>query len=135
MDRHRQFGMDSLRNCCASQEVLDTVHNAAAWFDGSKRGFDRRGEDLPLGSRLIAIVDAFDSMTTDRVYRPAMSRERAMAELFACAGTQFDPQLVRTFCTLAADNALAGLTPIDPGRFSRAPADATVTRGCLQHRR
>ena len=47
---------------------------------------------------MVAIVDAFDAMTSDQVYRRAMSRERALAELFEFAGTQFDPQLVQEFC-------------------------------------
>jgi len=51
---------------------------------------------------MLSIVDAFDSMTTDHVYRPARSRERAIAELFRCAGTQFDPELVRKFSELFA---------------------------------
>jgi len=46
---------------------------------------------------MIAIVEAFDAMTTDLVYRPARSHERAVAELFECAGTQFDPELVHSF--------------------------------------
>ena len=57
----------------------------------------RHGESLPLASRMLSIVDAFDSMTTDHVYRPARSRERALAELFEFAGSQFDPELVRQF--------------------------------------
>ncbi len=51
---------------------------------------------------MIAIVDAFDSMTTDQVYRRAMSHERAMQELFASAGTQFDPSLVQEFAAFRA---------------------------------
>ena len=47
---------------------------------------------------MVAIVDAFDAMTSDQVYRRAMSRERALAELFEFAGTQFDPRLVQEFC-------------------------------------
>ncbi len=49
---------------------------------------------------MLAIVDAFDSMTTDQVYRPAMSRERALHELFENAGTQFDPDMVKSFSEL-----------------------------------
>ena len=47
-----------------------------------------------MNSRMISIVDAFDSMTTEQVFRRALSRERAVAELFECAGTQFDPECV-----------------------------------------
>lgn len=101
MERQRHVGCEILSGCCASTKILEIVLHANAWFDGSKHGYDRQGEDLPLGSRMISIVDAFDAMTTDHVYRPALSRERAVAELFEFAGTQFDPQLVREFCDLS----------------------------------
>jgi GAF domain-containing protein len=52
------------------------------------------GEQIPLGARIIAVCDAFDAMTSDRAYRRAMSREAAIAELEAAAGTQFDPFVV-----------------------------------------
>jgi diguanylate cyclase (GGDEF)-like protein/putative nucleotidyltransferase with HDIG domain/PAS domain S-box-containing protein len=97
VDGHRAIGVEILRNCCASQNVVDIVFFAAAWYNGQREGYDRRGEEIPIGARMVAILDAFDAMTTDRVYRPAMSRERAMAELFQCAGTQFDPKLVHLF--------------------------------------
>ena len=97
LDRHRRMGQEILRSCSTSQATLDVVEYAAAWYDGSKPGFDRRGTDLPLGARMVSIVDAFDAMTTDRVYRPALPLERALRELFECAGTQFDPELVTHF--------------------------------------
>lgn len=100
MARHRELGIEVLSGCCDSDAILDIVRYGSAWYDGSRAGFDLAGEDLPLGARMLSIVDAFDSMTTDHVYRRAMSRERAMAELFNFAGTQFDPQLVREFATL-----------------------------------
>ena len=100
IDRHRDIGEEILLTCCASPEVLSIIRYASAWYDGSRTGFDCHGENLPLGARAIAIVDAFDSMTTDQVYRRAMLRERALAELFTCAGTQFDPELVESFCGL-----------------------------------
>ena len=49
---------------------------------------------IPLASRIIAVADAFDAMTTNRPYRAAMPREDALAELRRCAGTQFDPACV-----------------------------------------
>jgi PAS domain S-box-containing protein len=98
MERHRQVGADILRSCCAAPGVLDIVRDAGAWFDGSRDGQELRGEKLSLGARIVGIVDAFDAMTSDQVYRRALSRERALAELFEFAGTQFDPRLVQEFC-------------------------------------
>lgn len=56
-----------------------------------------KGEDIPLGARLIAICDAYDSMTTNRVYRQGRTRAEAFGELQRMAGSQFDPQLVARF--------------------------------------
>jgi diguanylate cyclase (GGDEF)-like protein/PAS domain S-box-containing protein len=97
MSRHRRMGLYILLSCCESTEVLQIVGSSPAWFDGSVPGYELAGTALPLGARMLAIVDAFDAMTTDHVYRPAMSRDRAFAELFRFAGTQFDPELVAEF--------------------------------------
>jgi diguanylate cyclase (GGDEF)-like protein/PAS domain S-box-containing protein len=96
MNRQRDYAREIL-SCCAPQEIIDIVYYTSAWYDGRNGNFDRSGEDLPLGSRILSILDAFDAMTTDHVYRRAMSRERAMAELFEYSETQFDPNLVKHF--------------------------------------
>ena len=107
MSKHRQIGLEILLSCCASREILEVVNYASAWYDGSRLGYDRSGPDLPLGSRMIAVIDAFDAMTTDQVYRPALPPERALVELFKHSGTQFDPDLVRHFDELDALNKIS----------------------------
>jgi diguanylate cyclase (GGDEF)-like protein len=98
MTRSRKMSLDILRRSCASRQVLEIVENLPLWYDGSRSGVAASaGANIPFGARMIAIVEAFDAMTTDHVYRPAFSQERAMAELFGCAGTQFDPELVARF--------------------------------------
>jgi diguanylate cyclase (GGDEF)-like protein/PAS domain S-box-containing protein len=97
MTRSRKMSLGILRHSCRAPQVLEIVEKVAAWYDGSRNGFSCQGEEIPLGARMIAIVEAFDAMITDHVYRPARSQERAMAELFECAGTQFDPELVGQF--------------------------------------
>lgn len=100
MEQQRRVGVQILRSCCVSQNMLDIVLHSGAWYDGRREGQTLHGDALPLGARMVAIVDAFDAMTTDQVYRRAMSRERALSELFEFAGTQFDPFLVKDFCNL-----------------------------------
>ncbi len=97
MARARTMTPEILRRSCTSPEILAIVENLAAWYDGSHSSAALSGEQIPLAARMIAVAEAFDAMTTDRVYRPALSQERAMAELFRCAGSQFDPILVRQF--------------------------------------
>jgi diguanylate cyclase (GGDEF)-like protein len=97
MDQHWLMGQEILRSSCASPGVHDIVSAAASWYDGSKAHIERAGHALPLGGRMLAIVDAFDAMMSEHVYRRAFSRERAFHELYRCAGTQFDPELVKQF--------------------------------------
>ncbi len=97
MVQSRQMSLEILRHCCASQEILDIVEHVGAWYDGTQAGYRLSGEQIPVTARIISIVEAFDTMVTARVYRPAISHERAITELFDCAGTQFDPELVNLF--------------------------------------
>jgi len=57
-------------------------------------------EQIPLGARILAVADAYDAMTSDRPYRPAMSKEEAFQEINRCSGTQFDPLIASTFLSL-----------------------------------
>jgi diguanylate cyclase (GGDEF)-like protein/PAS domain S-box-containing protein len=104
MERQRKVGVEILRVCCASQNMLDIVLHSSSWYDGRREGQTLSGDQLPLGARMIAVVDAFDAMTTDQVYRRGMSRDRALAELFEFAGSQFDPDLVKDFCTFISSD-------------------------------
>jgi len=112
--RSRHLSLEILRHSCSDPHVLDVVEHVPAYFDGSREGFRFRDEQIPLGARMIAVAEAFDAMTTDHVYRPAMSHEQAMAELFDCAGAQFDPQLVAAFSELLEK---------DPARLNAEVAD------------
>jgi diguanylate cyclase (GGDEF)-like protein len=104
VDDARKMSVTILRNACAQPKVLEIVEHVPAWYDGSRAGYSLRGDDLPLGARMIAIAEAFDAMTIDQVYRPAMSLERAGFELFAGAGVQFDPKLVNGFVEFHSGN-------------------------------
>ena len=104
MVRSRAMCLDILRRSCTSPEILQIAEYVTAWFDGSRHALPMCGEEIPRAARMIAIAEAYDAMTTDHVYRPAMSQERAVAELFQCAGRQFDPQLVRQFVEFRESN-------------------------------
>jgi diguanylate cyclase (GGDEF)-like protein/PAS domain S-box-containing protein len=97
MARARAMSLEILRRSCTSTEILSVVENIGTWYDGSRGYSALTGEQIPQAARMIAIAEAFDAMINDHVYRPALSQERAMAELFRCAGSQFDPILVRQF--------------------------------------
>jgi HD-GYP domain-containing protein (c-di-GMP phosphodiesterase class II) len=66
-------------------------------YDGTGYPYGLRGEGIPLGARLLAIADAFDNMTTERIYRKAMSKKDAILEINKYAGTQFCPKAAKAF--------------------------------------
>jgi diguanylate cyclase (GGDEF)-like protein len=92
----RRLGLEILRRSCDAT-ILSIIEHISDRFDDRSGESALRGRNLPLGSRMIAVAEAFDAMITGHVYRPARSLESAMTELFECAGTQFDPALVRQF--------------------------------------
>ena len=75
-------------------DVLPLVRHEHERWDGKGYPDGLRGEDIPLGSRIILACDAYSAMISDRPYRPAMSDSQAGAELLAGAGTQFDERVV-----------------------------------------
>ncbi len=70
------------------------------WWNGNGYPEGKKGDSIPLISRIISIVAAYDAMTNDRPYRKAFSREEAIAELEKCSGSQFDPSLVKKFISM-----------------------------------
>ncbi|MDA1018242.1 MAG: diguanylate cyclase [Planctomycetota bacterium] len=98
MKHHDRIGVEIVRASFDCQPVTEIVANYRAHFGGTRNrpGVPSR-KDLPVGARILAIADAFDSMTTDRSYRAGISRAEAFAELRKCGGTQFDPELVELF--------------------------------------
>ena len=94
---HPTLGESVLRCVRLLEQVIPAVlHHHERW-DGGGYPDGLSGEDIPLLARIAGIADAFDAMTTDRPYRPALSFDKAFSELRAGAGRQFDPSLVEPF--------------------------------------
>lgn len=98
MELHPQVGTEILRAAGASPELLQCIAAIGSHFESTQN--NSTVDPAPMASRLINIIDAYDSMTVRQVYREAMSREAALAELLRLGGTQFDPKLVRTFAEI-----------------------------------
>lgn len=97
IQKHAVLGYEYLRACDPFEEhALITLHHHERW-DGTGYPSGLYKENIPLGSRIIAIADSFDAMTGIRPYRRPFSTEEALHELEGHAGTQFDPDLVRYF--------------------------------------
>jgi len=97
MKQHVSFGGKLLASLHSLDPVQQMVSHHHEYFDGSGYPEGLHGEQIPLGARIVAIADAYDTITSDRTYKKGRSPEEAMAELERCAGTQFDPALVPIF--------------------------------------
>jgi two-component system, cell cycle response regulator len=102
MRRHPLIGERILLAAPALRPVARPVRSSHERFDGSGYPDGLRGDEIPLGARVVAVCDAFDAMTTERPYRDPVTEADAVAELRRCAGTQFDPVVVEAFCTVIA---------------------------------
>jgi response regulator RpfG family c-di-GMP phosphodiesterase len=77
--------------------IIEAIRHHHDSYDGSGLNQIIAGEDIPLDSRILAVADSFDAMTSDRPYRTAMSASQSIEEIKRCAGTQFDPVVVKAF--------------------------------------
>jgi len=105
LERHPQIGFRMLESLGVDPVAEWVLHHHERW-DGTGYPDRLAGLRIPLGARILFVADAYDAMTSDRVYRSRLTAETALEELQRCAGTQFDPQIV-----LALADELA-LTPM-----------------------
>lgn len=95
--QHPVLGEYIIHRIPALRHLAPLVRSHHEWFNGRGYPDGLAGEAIPLGARIIAVADAFDAMTSDRPYRRAYTAEVSARELAACAGTQFDPKVVKAF--------------------------------------
>ena len=103
---HAAIGRNAIRTILKSSSGVDFLHMAEditgshhEWFDGSSWGYPDglKGEEIPLSARIVALADVYDAITSRRVYKSAMSHEKAREIIADSAGTQFDPVIVDAF--------------------------------------
>lgn len=111
MRQHPEIGARILKMVRGLSEVSRLVLAHHERFDGTGYPYGLSGETIPLGGRILAVVDAYGAMVMDRVYRPARSYLEAVAELKRCAGKDFDPRVVNAFLELM-DSTLDGLDDV-----------------------
>ena len=105
MKRHPIIGHQILAPVKYLGPVAQMVLYHQEWYNG--RGYPEglKGEEIPMGARMVAVIDAWDAMRSDRPYRKALTREAAVAEMRRCAGSQFDPKIVEAFLRIETDAA------------------------------
>ena len=96
LERHPQIGFRMLDSLGVDPVADLVLHHHERW-DGGGYPDGLRGEQIPLAARIIFVTDAYDAMTSDRIYQPKLSSSAALTELERCAGTQFDPGIVAAF--------------------------------------
>ena len=112
LERHPQIGFRMLESLGVDPVAHWVLHHHERW-DGSGYPDGIIGDEIPLGARIIFVADAYDAMTSDRVYRGRLTDDQAIAELARCSGTQFDPEIVA---------ALADMLGVGDWRLAAVPA-------------
>jgi len=93
--------------------VVEMIEHHHDHYDGTGLHQIVAGANIPLGARILALADAFDAMTSDRPYRPAMSRKEALDEIKRCMRTQFDPVVANAFLRIMSRQSEAHARPYD----------------------
>lgn len=105
MRTHTRIGGEIVRSSFASPALTDLVKGYLTRFDEPSETNEKGRSTLSVGARILAIADAYDSMTTDHRYRTGKTNVEAIAELRKNAGSQFDPELVERFIRIVVDRA------------------------------
>jgi diguanylate cyclase (GGDEF)-like protein len=104
MKKHPEIGYRIVQSMPELTAVSKLVLSHHERWDGKGYPHGLKGEDIPLACRILAVADAFDAMTNNRVYRRAMTAREAMNELLKHAGTQFDTEIVKLFIRILKNN-------------------------------
>ena len=100
MRTHCEIGYNMLTRIPFLIEAADIVLAHHEFFDGTGYPRGLRGEQIPLGARIISVANALDAMLSDWPYRNALSMLQGLEEIRSCAGTQFDPKIVEVFLSI-----------------------------------
>lgn len=97
---HADYGATLMDPSPDLKNIKPIVQAHHEHFDGKGYPRNLRGEEIPLGARILAVADAYSTMTTGRAYCPSITPEQAKLELMRCSGTQFDPEVVKVIIRL-----------------------------------
>jgi HD-GYP domain-containing protein (c-di-GMP phosphodiesterase class II) len=103
--RHPTAGADLVMPLRSARRALPYVLFHHERWDGKGYPSGLRRDSIPVEARLLAVADAFDAMVSPRPYRPVLSCDRALQEIAACAGTQFDPVIAELFLEVWSEQA------------------------------
>jgi diguanylate cyclase (GGDEF)-like protein len=112
MRQHTLIGERIIAAAPSLAHTANLVRSSHERLDGTGYPDGLGGANIPLGSRIIAVCDAYDAMVAPRPYRARSSAVEAISELRRCTGTQFDPDVVRAFCTIDVNDSLPDVSDL-----------------------
>lgn len=95
--KHPIYGIRILKHIPRLKPIIPAIYHEHEHYDGKGYVEGLKGERIPIASGIIAVADAYEAMTSNRPYRKSMSKRKAIEEIKRCAGTQFDPKVVKAF--------------------------------------
>jgi len=104
MRKHCEIGHRIASSVPELKPIADWILKHHEHWDGTGYPLGLKGEEIPIECRILAIIDAYDAMTSDRPYHKAVTKEEAISEFKRCAGTRFDPHLVEKFIQILLDS-------------------------------
>lgn len=156
---HPRIGQVILEQASSLREAIPVVLHHHERFNGGGYPHGLKGNEIPLGARIVSVADAYHAMVHNRPYKSALTHEAALEELRHNAGSQFDPDVVNVFCAVYAEGvppdgleevyrlhqrARGGLEEIDPHaaaavlagtELERTPATSRMLRAQAAHAR
>jgi HD-GYP domain-containing protein (c-di-GMP phosphodiesterase class II) len=110
--RHPEFGWTVIRNLPGLEQTSLYVLHHHENFDGTGYPAKLKGSEIPIGARIVSVIDAFDAMVSSRPYRAGLPLAEAIRRLHESSGTQFDPAVVKSFVSIAESEMPAVLEAV-----------------------
>ena len=114
---HVTIGYDIMHDASTLPGAANVIRYHHERFDGTGYPNGLKGEQIPLDARIVSIVDTYDAMSSNRIYRKALPKEKIREELLKGRGRQFDPKLLDLFISLFDRGLLDDVAPKDNGWF------------------
>lgn len=134
MRRHPQIGADIIGPVEGLHHIAPLIRHHHEKWDGTGYPEGLKGEQIPIGSRIISVADAFEAMVADRIYRPSLGLTKALDEIRRGRGSHFDPRVVDTFLDMVASDTVhlplptkeQGQKPLPARPDAEAPASTAA---------
>lgn len=104
LKQHPADGVEIIKSVKSLEEIIPLIISHHERYDGKGYPNNLKGDEIPYLARILAVVDSFDAMTSDRPYNTRMTYEEAILELEICSGTQFDPYIANVFIEVIRSN-------------------------------